>query len=292
MTIRDNRASLVAVAARLQISFPRLWTDRPLTDRQGRLVALPGSGGVAIGLHAGDPVGSAIGDHAIPGISLDDLPGCGTHGLVCVGNRVRDISGATVGTVAGKRGGLAPGFLDGQYIGVEASDDKLRDAVPGEDLVVETYGRGLSLNDFPQVGIVNCSPRALDTLRLKAEGDTLVIGIRARFSSVWAGPGLGSDSWIGDLEVAMPENLLPSDLSYGDIVAFDNIDGRVSRFHREGYVTVGVVSHGPSPVVGHGVGVTVLLSGPVATLRVVHDGNATLASFLRATPQTMWRYTW
>jgi hypothetical protein len=37
------------------------------------------------------------------------------------------------------------------------------------------------------------------------------------------------------------------------------------------------VSHGPSPVAGHGTGVTILLSGPDTVLRTVRDAAASLA---------------
>ncbi len=293
MILADNRASLVAVAARLRVSEPRLWTDRPVMDRAGRLVALPGSGGVTLGIHAGDGVRQRVADHAIPGISLEDLPGTGgAHGLICVGNRVRRLDGKTVGAVAGERGGLAPGFLRGQYIGVEASDDVLQGMAPGEEVVVESYGRGLALTDFSQLMITNCSPAALDALPIQVTDGALAVGVRAEFPSVWAGPGLGTDVWVGDLEVAVPVEAQPNDLCYGDVVAFGNIDGRVSRFHREGYVAVGVVSHGPSPVAGHGTGVTILLSGPDTMVRTVRDAAASLAPFLRDPSQDSWRYIW
>src|SRR5437764_640224 len=161
VSIRDNREALPAVAATFRISSAQLYLERPHADAQGRIVNLPGAGGVALGLHSGMPVEAVIGDHAMPGISLEDGPAT-AHGLVCVGNRVRALDGHTAGVVAGKRGGLAPGFIPGQFIGVEAPDERLFMAVPGETLVIETYGRGLEFLDFPQLAVLNCSPRALD----------------------------------------------------------------------------------------------------------------------------------
>jgi hypothetical protein len=254
----------VTVAARLRIAEPRLYTDRPSMDGTGRLVNLPGSGGVMLGLHAGDSVGARVADHAMPGISLEDLPNsAAAHALICVGNRVRTLGGAPLGVVAGKRGGLAPGFLPGQFIGVEPPEDVLHDAMlrPSE-VVIETQGRGLVLSDFPAVHLMNCSPDTLDALELTLAAGAIEVAVRMTIPSVHAGAGLGTDPWIGDLE------------------AFADIDSRFTRFYRRGYVSVGVVSHGPSPVPGHGVGITLLLAGPKESLRVRAADQASLAEAL------------
>jgi hypothetical protein len=179
--------------------------------------------------------------------------------------------------VAGKRGGLAPGFIPGLFVGVEAADEQLQRAVPGESLVVETYGRGLMLLDFPQVGVVNCSPRLLDALNVRQSDDSIEVAIRAEVAGAAAGAGLGSDVWIGDLEIDGGGD----GLCFGDIVAFQDIDGRVSRFFRSGYVSVGVVSHGRSQVPGHGIGVTVVLSAARDVLRTHLSPNATVAPHLQ-----------
>jgi hypothetical protein len=267
------------VVARFRIAEPRLFIDRPSMDGAGRLIGLPGLGGVTLGLHAGDPVDALEADHVMPGISLEDLPNStSAHVLICVGNRVRSLDGTPLGVVAGKRGGLAPGYLPGQFIGVEAPDDVLRRAVPGMEVVGETCGRGLELSDFPTVRVMNCTPRTLDALELAQVEGVIEIAVRATVSSVHTGAGLGTDPWIGDLEVCGPEN--STSLHFGDLVAFDDIDGRVTRFYRRGCVAVGVVSHGPSPVPGHGVGVTLLLSGPNEHLRTRRSNNASLAPSL------------
>jgi hypothetical protein len=261
---RDNRASLVAVTAAFVVAPPALFTDRPTADTGGCLTSLPGSGGVALGLHAGMLVDAVLADHAMPGLSLHEASG-DAHGLVCVGNRVRDTAGRTVGVVSGKRGGLAPGFIPGQYIGVEAPEERLAVTVPGDLMAIETLGRGLRLLDFPEVAVSNCSPRTLDALDISEHEGVLQVPVNAVVSGMLAGPGLGSDPWIGDLEIDGP---VPEDLRFGDVVAFDGVDSRVSRFVRTDHVSVGVVSHGPSPVAGHGVGVTILLSGPATLLPI------------------------
>jgi hypothetical protein len=274
---RDNRASLVAVTAAFVIAPPVLYADRPHGSASGHLISLPGSGGIAPRLHTGTRVDAVLADHAMPGLSLHEASG-NVHGLVCVGNRARDAAGQTMGVVAGKRGGLAPGFIPGQYIGVEASDRRVAEAAPGDPVAIETLGRGLQLSDFPDVAVLNCSPRTLDALTVSDREGSLHVPVNSVVPGVSAGPGLGSDPWIGDLEI---DGRIPEGLHFGDIVAFDGIDSRVSRFLRTGCVSIGVVSHGPSPVAGHGVGITILLSGPAAVLRAVRSRDAGLAPSLR-----------
>jgi hypothetical protein len=136
-------------------------------------------------------------------------------------------------------------------------------------VVLEAEGRGLAFPDRPEIGLCNLSPAALDALPLRVDGDGLVVAVRAVVPARIAGAGVGQSPWIGDVEVAGLEVLDGSleGLRFGDLVAIDALDGRVSRFHRPGFITIGVVSHGPSPTPGHGPGLTVLLSGPDGPLR-------------------------
>jgi hypothetical protein len=93
-----------------------------------------------------------------------------------------------------------------------------------------------------------------------------------------AGAGVGQSPWIGDVEIAGDEVLAGSlaHLCFGDLVAFDSMDGRVSRFYRPGFSTIGLISHGPSPTPGHGPGLTVVLSGPNELINLVVDADAFL----------------
>jgi hypothetical protein len=221
------------------------------------------------------------------GASIEDVGAGPTdpgplHLLACVGNRVRDAAGAHLGVVAGKRGGLAPGFSPPNLISVEATQERLSRLAPGEIVFVETLGRGLALERLPEVMLLNCSPDVLDALPLQLDGGALEVEVRIVVPSRAAGAGLGQDAWIGDLEIADPQIGAGADgLRFGDLVAFDDIDGRFGRYYRPGMVSVGAVAHGPSPAPGHGVGVTLLIAGPSSNLRIRESANATVAPLLR-----------
>jgi hypothetical protein len=169
-------------------------------------------------------------------------------------------------------------------VSVEATDARLVTLGPEAGIVIEAAGRGLELPVWPAVRLMNLSPAALDAMALRAIGERIEVRVRAIVPSRAAGAGMGQDGWIGDLEITEMAYLSPNgaDLAFGDIIAFEAIDSRHARHYRPGTVSVGIVAHGPSPAPGHGVGVTILLSGPADQLRLVLDERASLAPMLRA----------
>jgi hypothetical protein len=266
--LRDNRTELVRATVTGRIAPPRIFAEAPAVDREGRHTCLPATGGIALGVHMGDRASAWLADHLMPGASIEDgdeAPAVAgpLHLLSAVGNFVRDSGGRRIGVVAGKRGGLAPGFWAPQLVSVEIMDAVAASLVPGDRIVVETEGRGLRLLNYPGVALLNVSPRLLDALPLSPNAASLLCEVTAIVPPEAAGPGLGQDPLIGDLEIAA-DNLLEGDidrLRFGDLVAFRSIDATVTRFYRPGWTSVGLVSHGPSPAPGHGIGVTLLLTG-------------------------------
>lgn len=285
---RDNRERLVRAAVTARVASAAVFPEALRTDRNGRAFVLPGTGGIHPDVHVGDSV-DLVGDHLMVGASLADAtagaadPG-GAHLLACVGNRVRVIDGTFLGVVAGKRGGLAPGYLPPSLLSVEAPTARLEALVPETVVVVEALGRGLEFVDHPTVHLSNVSPALLDALRIVETDGRLEMRVRTVVPSRAAGAGLGQDAWIGDLEIADPSQASPAglELRFGDLVAFQDIDGRFGRFYRPGTVSVGLVAHGPSPAPGHGTGATIVVAGPSDALRLVVDDGATVAPTLRA----------
>jgi hypothetical protein len=283
----DDRDALVRVAVSGRIASARIPRHYPQLDSDGRYVCLPGHGGIARGVHSGAPVAERISDHLMVGASVEDadasasVPGA-LHLLACLGNEVRDVDGRPFGYVAGKRGGIAPGLYAPSLVSVEASDERLESLSPGDPVVIETVGRGLRFPDFVDIAIANTSPRLLDALPIAIDDGRLVVAVVATVPSRLAGPGLGQDVWVGDVEIAGNSGYQPEGpLHFGDLVAFMDLDGRVSRHFQPGFVAIGSVAHGPSPVPGHGIGVTILLSGPCARLGVVIDRTGSIGATLR-----------
>ena len=57
----------------------------------------------------------------------------------------------------------------------------------------------------------------------------------------------------------------------GDLVAVSDLDARFNLGYRRGWLTVGVIVHGASPLPGHGPGITPILTGPAEALRAAPD---------------------
>ena len=267
MVASDNRATLVQVTAAARIAPARVSFERLRTTRDGQPLAWPISMGVVIGPALGDPVAAFIGDHLSPGIMLEDLDEVPTdpgpaHQLTCVGNPVRTRTGDLVGVVYGKRGGHAPGLLGPQHVCVMPTRE--RDVVPEGEVVVQTYGRGLALAQIPQVVLMNMSPWLLDHLPLQRSSAGVRVDVTATVSSRQLGAGIGQDGWVGDVEIADPTCW---DLRFGDLVAATDFQG-LGRYPQAGFTSVGIVSHGPSGEPGHGVGLTMLMTGPSNVLTV------------------------
>jgi len=280
---RDNRAALVTVAAEGIVAPARCYGDPAGTA--GGPPLLPGCGGVAVGVHMGDELDSWLGDHLMPGACVEDRadgqPGPGSlHLLACLGNRVRLGSGEQLGVVVGKRGGLAPGFLPPSLLAVEAPDALLERVCPGQRVIVETLGRGLLLPDHPGVCLANLSPAMLDLLPLAVRAGRLEVTVRAWFPPWAVSTGIGQDAWIGDVDIADEEALAGRSLRYGDLVGISELDSSAGRFRRPGYVSVGLVCHGPGTQDGHGPGVCILLSGPADEVTCVQGAEASLGPLL------------
>jgi hypothetical protein len=108
-------------------------------------------------------------------------------------------------------------------------------------------------------------------------------GVRTTVPSKLAGNGIGrpSVSWDLDLQLRPPARRDgaggdpdTAELLLGDLVAVSDLDVRYNMGYRRGWLTVGVVVHGASPLPGHGPGITPILTGPADVLQVRPDGAA------------------
>ena len=102
MNVTSNAGHLVR-----QILTGEVWP--PLGDRHvyrtgpdGQAFALPGMGGMTLGVHCGDPATGYASDHLEPGASVrhrDPGANMALQFLTCVGNAVRIESGPAAGAV-------------------------------------------------------------------------------------------------------------------------------------------------------------------------------------------------
>jgi hypothetical protein len=82
------------------------------------------------------------------------------------------------------------------------------------------------------------------------------------------GNGIGRPTALWSLELSDSPAV-----RLGDLVAIAELDARFNAGYRRGWLTVGLVVHGASPLPGHGPGVTVLLTGPAERFAVDEQGD-------------------
>jgi Domain of unknown function (DUF4438) len=255
------------------VEHPALGDTPYRIDRDGRPYVPAGDGGVVMDLRLGDSVFGLDGDHAAPGACLVHPDPASRHALAsyaCIGNQARVRTGQAAGArgaVVGKRG------EEGRVIVAFAQDDLAR-LRPGDEVAVRSRGQGLCPPGLPLVvTIMNLDPEMLASLPvdLAGQGGPVNVGVRMSVPSRLAGNGIGRPAVAWDLDLQLPGPDLAGDLALGDLVAVTGLDARYNMGYRRGWVTVGVVGHGASPLPGHGPGLTPVLTGPAAALRPVPD---------------------
>jgi len=277
-------AQLDAVAVNLlgSVEHPEFGDSPYRVDAEGKPYVPVGDGGIVLGLALGDSVFALDGDHAAPGACLTHRDPAARHALVlysCIGNEAVVRSGAASGAkgaVIGKRGEA------GRVItGFRQAD--LAMMRPGDQVSVRARGQGFRPGWLPaEVSMMSLDPDLLAALPIAAADDgTVGVGVRAVLPSRLAGNGLGRPAagWDLDLQVRHGDD---TELRLGDLVAIEDVDGRYNMGYRSGWVSVGVVVHGGSPLPGHGPGMTPILTGPRSALVTTPDvgGHAGLTAAL------------
>lgn len=173
----------------------------------------------------------------------------------------------------------------GRVIAWLAPEDMAR-LRPSDQVAVRACGQGWRPPGFPgEVAVLNLDPGALETLPVSAaEADgTVTAAVRMIVPSKLAGNGIGRPSVSWDLDLQLRAPARPDEaggdpageaLLLGDLVAVSDLDTRYNMGYRRGWLTVGLVVHGGSPLPGHGPGMTPILTGPGDVLRARPDGAA------------------
>ena len=241
--------------------------------------ALPGQGGVVTGIGLGTVAGSWRGDHVEPGVSLGHPDPAANHAIrlfSCVGNSVLVLDGPAAGAhgvVFGKHGAVLAMF-EPEALGLLA---------PGEWVAIEAQGVGLADEDMPELTCHSCSPNLFEAMTTPLGGGRRRVAVAAILPSIAAAAGIGMPAAMFNMDLhswSPPVEGMARGLRFGDIVAVMDQDHRFGRQHRQGWVMVGVVSHGTAIGGGHGLGLMTLLTAPAETLELVLSDDARLDRLL------------
>ncbi len=287
MSVRTNQDRLVMQCVMGEIQHPTVKELPVRIDCEGRVHTLPNTGSIVYNVRLGDSVYGLAGDHIEPGVTIKNYRSGSENAalniLSCIGNEAVVVSGDAKG---------AKGFVTGTHGGVEHvllyfPREDLERMTIGDRIQIRALGQGLELTDYAgRVHVLNCSPAVLEKLELTPAGDRLRLPGAAVAPAHLMGSGYGeASSHHGDYDIMTEdwEEIVRHGLDrlrFGDIVLLENCDTRYGRGYLTGAQTVGVVVHSDCIRMGHGPGVTTLLTSRTPIFEPVLSQRANLADIM------------
>jgi hypothetical protein len=291
--IKTNKDNLLEAALIGEITHSAV-TPTYATGWEAKPYIGLGRGGIVYNVKIGDPCfGWAWGEKVEPGVSADGVGNAREKGafrnLSGVGNRVKVIDGEAkgeYGTVVGKVGYIPDGGEPGRshHVVLHFEDDVLDNLTIGNKVQIRAHGVGLKFVDYPDVRVISCSPKLIESWGLEEEGGSVSVPVTKVIPTEFVGQGSGgapaeSSGW--DIQTQSPDAVAHvRDMRFGDIVLLEDILTAWGREYYEGAVTIGVISCGPSKAVGQGLGVTTLLTCKEGELKPKVDPKLNLKEML------------
>ena len=285
--VKYNKDQLVMMSVIGEVSSPRGRAGYRVTP-EGKPSLLPGVGGISYNVRVGDPVCGWKADHVEPCVSTKNSNGDNNvsyNHLSCIGNEARVVSGAAKGAkgvVTGKHGGI-------EHVLVDFDDAAVEKLVIGDKIQVKGMGLGMELTDFPEVKVMNVSPKLLEALPIKPKrgaAGTLEAPVTHLIPAKIMGSGLGAASCEqGDYDIQLFDETVVKEhgldtLRFGDLVAIVDADHSFGRIYRTGAISVGVVVHSCCATAGHGPGVTTLFTSTVGKIAPAVKSDANIGRVL------------
>ena len=288
--LRTNEDRLVRIAVQGKVASAYQWAEFEVAH-DGKPFALPSTGGIVYNVRTGDSTFGWEGDHIEPGVSaiVDEdkrtsRANMGFNFLACVGNRARIVSGdakGKSGVVTGHHGGV-------EHVTIDFDEATLQKINMDDKILIEGFGQGLKLLDFPEIKIYNLDPDLLHRMSVRAAaGKILEVGVTTIVPAELMGSGLGHNNiGTGDYDImthdpqAVQKYKLDR-LCFGDFVAVTDHDNSFGRTYRKGAVSIGVVVHSNSTLAGHGPGISTLLTSAGPRIKPMIDSRANLGRVLK-----------
>lgn len=277
--MKTNRDRLVMQSVQGKIQHPSFGGYRVTTD--GKPMILPATGGISYNVKVGDPAFGWIGDHVEPGVTIkNEIEG---HNgalaiLSCVGNEAKIISGDAKGSkgyVVGKHGGV-------EHLMIQFPEDVLEQLTIDDKILVKGFGQGLEIEGFEDVKLMSIDPNLFERLGVVVEADQLVVPVAAVIPQHLMGSGVGAGfAQRGDYDLITSDReeiaaLGLDKLRFGDFVLLQDCDNTYGMGGRlKGAVSIGIVIHSDCIKMGHGPGITILMSAKTPRIagRITTDAN-------------------
>ena len=283
--LKTNKSKLVMQSVQGEISHPKAPSPYRL-KHDGTSHILPATGGITYNIKIGDPAIGWAGDHVEPGVSMKIEDANGNAGLMllaCIGNEAKVVSGDAKGSkgfVTGAHGGIDHTIM---YFGQE----DLENMAIGDKILVKSFGQGFELLDFPEVKLMNIDPNLFESINVKVgEDGVLEVPVVTEIPAYLMGSGIGaSTAGEGDYDIMTADKNANIEfgidkLKFGDLVLLRDCDNTYGRGYLSGSVSIGIVIHSDCIKMGHGPGVTTIMTCKTPKIRGVSNNAANIANYM------------
>lgn len=284
MNLRTNKQRLVKQAVVGNIRQP--YNGNPYYIKSdGQAVVLPALAGITYEVEVGDCVFDYEADHLEPGVTLKNDKNNDNDGLnllSCIGNEATVVTGEAKGAkgyVTGKHGGC-------EHIIVYFKQEDLEKMSIYDTIQIKSYGQGIQLLDYKDIMVMNIDPNLFEKLCIKEENGSLIVPVTHKIPAYLMGSGIGANtSHRGDYDITTTDKnaikeLGLDNLRFGDIVLLEDSDNSYGRAYNKGCVSIGVVIHGECVRMGHGPGVTTIMTCKTGKLKGEISKNVNIANYL------------
>ena len=277
--MKTNRNRLVMQSVQGKIQHPSFGGYRVTTD--GNPMILPATGGISYNVKVGDPAFGWVGDHVEPGVTIKneiDAHNGALAILSCVGNEAKIITGDAKGFkgyVVGTHGGV-------EHLMIQFPEEVLEQLTIDDKILVKGFGQGLEIEGFEDVKLMSIDPNLFERLGVVVEADQLVVPVAAVIPQHLMGSGVGAPyAQRGDYDLITSDRdeiaaLGLDKLRFGDFVLLQDCDNTYGMGGRlKGAVSIGIVIHSDCIKMGHGPGITILMSAKTPRIvgRITADAN-------------------
>ena len=276
-----NFDDLVEMAVTGQVSQPAMRRGGYVHRPDGVGEVLPGMYGITYSARVGDRAFGWAGDHVEPGASIansDERADFALHYLSCMGNEAEVVTGLARG---------AKGVVTGEHarLLVDFPPEVLEEMTIGDTVQVRTQGRGLRLENHPNLEFKQTSPALARAFGLRTEEGRVNCPVAMELPPRIMGSGAELNAEFVDQDLMSGDRALMAELGIdqmrlGDLIGIRNVDHRFGRSYREGWVAVCLCIHGDSVMTGHGPGILTLITGPAESLDFHIDPTANIAHSL------------
>lgn len=261
--MRTNKDRLVMQSVQGKIHHPLGGTYRITHEGHPRI--LPATGGITYNVKVGDPAFGWAGDHVEPGVSIRNenaSENAALNTFACVGNTAKVVSGdakGAVGYVVGVHGGI-------DHVMIQFEQEDMENMAIDDKILVKAHGQGMQLLDYPDITVMSLDPNLFEKLGIKTNETGIEVDVVAEVPPYLMGSGIGSpNAYSGDYDImtadtdAIKEFGLDK-LCFGDLVLLRDCDNSFGRGYLKGAVSIGVIMHSDCVKMGHGPGVSVIMT--------------------------------